>query len=160
MCVRAILAAGSGQTISADTLSGLQFGSYFILKLCWRQFLSHNAFVKPLQTLKSTFMSDFFFVLLLGKEGKMFFTTTFTALLFSWSDHQLWDLHSHTYTHIHFSLSLSLPMSCCYRDPNKIVKPTEMFFLALVWVTRATDRTHIPLAAEQGTIASVMFFSS
>lgn len=147
MCVRAILAAGSGQTISADTLSGLQFGSYFILKLCWRQFLSHNAFVKPLQTLKSTFMSDFFFVLLLGKEGKMFFTTTFTALLFSWSDHQLWDLHSHTYTHIHFSLSLSL-WAVAIETLIKLLNPLRCFSLLwFEWQELLTEHTyHWPLS--------------
>lgn len=149
MCVRAILAAGSGQTISADTLSGLQFGSYFILKLCWRQFLSHNAFVKPLQTLKSTFMSDFFFVLLLGKEGKMFFTTTFTALLFSWSDHQLWDLHLHTYTHIHFSLSLSLSLwAVAIETLIKLLNPLRCFSLLwFEWQELLTEHTyHWPLS--------------
>lgn len=160
MCVRAILAAGSGQTISADTLSGLQFGSCFILKLCWRQFLSHNAFVKPLQTLKSTFMSDFFCVTIRKRGENVFYHNIYSSPFFMvWSPTMRFAF-THVHTHTLLSLSLSLPMSCCYRDPNKIVKPTEMFFLALVWVTRATDRTHIPLAAEQGTIASVMFFSS
>ena len=65
------------------------------------------------------------------------------ALLFLWS--------ATNRTHIHTQTSFSL--SCCYRDTNKIVRNTEMFFPALAQVTRAVDSWNAQRARvqEQGT---------
>lgn len=147
MCVRAILAAGSGQTISADTLSGLQFGSYFILKLCWRQFLSHNAFVKPLQTLKSTFMSDFFCVTIRKRGENVFYHNIYSSPFFMvWSPTMRFAF-THVHTHTLLSLSLSL-WAVAIETLIKLLNPLRCFSLLwFEWQELLTEHTyHWPLS--------------